>query len=72
MSLKQKVHGLEQALRKKENDLKELKTSLGATQISELKIQAEVYCREIDRYVCIQIYFSTAQRLQYKHLCISI
>lgn len=52
MSLKQKIHGLEQALRKKENDLVEVKRSLGATEIAELKIQAEVHCREIDRYVC--------------------
>ena len=58
-SLKQKVHSLEQALRKKESDVTELKRSVGATQVNELKIQVEVYCREIDRYAGIIIYIHT-------------
>jgi len=53
-SLKQKVHALEQILRKKEDNIKDFKKSTGNTQVNEMKVEMEVYLAEIERYViCI-------------------
>ena len=49
-SLKQKIHALEQTLRKREDDINDFKRSIGNTQLNEMKVELEVYLAEIARY----------------------
>lgn len=54
-SLRGKIHSLERALREKESALAAMKREVNVTSLRELEIQCEVYCEEINRYVCLSV-----------------